>query len=288
MAAAQLRLLEAPHPFCERWDCRFFRSVPKAPGVYQMHGRPHPGRNVVVLYVGKAANLRQRLSSYRSAATTSVSRKTRRLLARVDEITWEVCGSEREALLRENELIQELRPKFNRVQTWPQGYWYVGYEVCGSGLELRVTHEPLGSGDWFGAFKSRHGFSALARCLWAAQRPDAERPPGRWFDWDTPRELRLVCSNGVSEVIGGDGSPRLSAYFAGQSDELIDALAGWLLRDEGLTLFDRSWRDQDLEALREFYRRGPCRNRVWAERMGCPNGLIPKERLDALILGEPA
>ena len=177
MAGRQLRLLEAVHPFCARWRCEFFKRVPKAPGVYQMHGRPDPGREVKVLYVGKAADLRQRLSSYRSAATTSRSRKTRRLLARVEEITWEVCGSEREALLRENELIQQYRPRFNRAQVWPQGYWYVGCNPGGETLVVRLGHAPECGGEWFGAFKSRIGFSALARCLSVLEGTRLPRPP---------------------------------------------------------------------------------------------------------------
>jgi hypothetical protein len=115
----------------------------------------------------------------------------------------------------------------------------------------------------------------------------ADHPPARWFDWDTPRAVRLVHSGRLSEVTGGDGSPHLSAFLGGESHELIDALQRWLLQDEGLSLFDRNWREQDLAVLHDFFLRGPCRNRVWAERLGCSNGLIPKDRLDAFILGEP-
>jgi excinuclease ABC subunit C len=67
----------------------------------------------LLLYVGKAKSLRQRLSSYRYPVRAS--RKTVRLMHAVRRIDWEVCPSEQAACLRENELLRVHRPPFNRV-----------------------------------------------------------------------------------------------------------------------------------------------------------------------------
>ena len=86
---------------------------------------------------------------------------------------------------------------------------------------------------------------------------------------------------------GSDADRQLAAYFGGESEALVDALEALLLDAGDLSPFDRGWRERDLDLLRQFYVRGPCRNRVWAQRLGYPDGLVPKQRLDALILGEP-
>ncbi len=57
MATGQLWLLDPPKPLVERFGEEFFRTLPSGPGVYLMCGATEG-----VLYVGKARNLRKRLS----------------------------------------------------------------------------------------------------------------------------------------------------------------------------------------------------------------------------------
>ena len=81
------------------------RQAPLDPGVYIM--RDESGE---IIYVGKAKVLRNRLSSYFSGAKEI---KTRHLVSRIDRIEWIMAGSEYEALLLENTLIKEHRPRYN-------------------------------------------------------------------------------------------------------------------------------------------------------------------------------
>ena len=62
MAVGQLWLFPPPRPLVERFGEEFFRALPTTPGVYLMCGEAEG-----VLHVGKALNLRKRLSSYRVA-----------------------------------------------------------------------------------------------------------------------------------------------------------------------------------------------------------------------------
>lgn len=80
--------------------------APKVPGVYGMlDGR---GR---LIYVGKAKNLRARLLSY--FCENSRDPKAGRIIGDTKRLVWEQTGDEFAALLRELELIQRLRPRYN-------------------------------------------------------------------------------------------------------------------------------------------------------------------------------
>jgi len=83
------------------------REFPTSPGVYLM--KDSAG---VVIYVGKAANLRSRVSSY--FGTSSDGRpQTEFLVRRVAEIEYIVTTTEKEAFLLENALIKQHRPRYN-------------------------------------------------------------------------------------------------------------------------------------------------------------------------------
>ncbi len=84
----------------------FLKSLPARPGVYRMLGA-----DGAVLYVGKARNLRNRVTSYfRGRAHAD---KTQRMLSQVEHIEVSVTGSETEALLLEHNLIKQHRPRYN-------------------------------------------------------------------------------------------------------------------------------------------------------------------------------
>src|SRR5437764_5445653 len=86
------------------------KGLPKTPGVYLM--KDDKGR---VIYVGKAASLRDRVCSYFLASTKLEAKKAGLLIEVVD---FEVIQteSEVEALLAENRLIKDIQPRFNARQ----------------------------------------------------------------------------------------------------------------------------------------------------------------------------
>ena len=86
---------------------RAARELPPTPGVYLM--KDHRG---VVLYVGKAARLPDRVSSY-FVPSADLGPKKQRLLDEVHTFDYLVCEGEWEALLTENRLIKDIRPKYN-------------------------------------------------------------------------------------------------------------------------------------------------------------------------------
>ena len=162
----QLRLFEQhPKPLLERFGKEFFKQIPRTPGVYLMHGES--GKT---LYVGQSKNLRSRLNSYKNAHPDHVSRKTIRLVHQVRSIRWEECGTPEKARLRENELLRTLRPRFNRMNTFPKAHCFIGLKVLPERFLFTLTRQEVSGTDFFGAFKSgaAYGYQALLRLLWAA------------------------------------------------------------------------------------------------------------------------
>tara|TARA_R110001592_G_scaffold111605_3_gene309142 strand:- start:2432 stop:4225 length:1794 start_codon:yes stop_codon:yes gene_type:complete len=81
-------------------------SLPTGPGVYQFYDS-----NDSILYVGKAKNLKKRVSSYFNK--NHEYGKTRVLVKKIRSIKHIVVPTESDALLLENNLIKELRPRYN-------------------------------------------------------------------------------------------------------------------------------------------------------------------------------
>jgi excinuclease ABC subunit C len=90
----------------QEFKAQFKAQCRPRPGIYGMvdsHGK--------VIYIGKSKNLRSRLSSYLRAK--EVSEKACRILLQADSLLWEELPDEFGCLLREVELIELLRPKYN-------------------------------------------------------------------------------------------------------------------------------------------------------------------------------
>lgn len=82
------------------------QNLPECPGCYQ-----YLDEDGVVIYVGKAKNLKRRVSSYFNKEHDS--RKLRLLVAKIRDIRYVVVNSEEDALLLENNLIKEHQPHYN-------------------------------------------------------------------------------------------------------------------------------------------------------------------------------
>jgi excinuclease ABC subunit C len=93
------------------------KSLPKAPGVYLY--RDGNGR---IIYVGKAVNLKNRISSYFLGEHDP---KTEELIKHVSDFEWIVAGSEIEALVLESELIKRYKPKYNILLKDDKNYCYI-------------------------------------------------------------------------------------------------------------------------------------------------------------------
>lgn len=122
-------------------------DIPTGPGVYRWLGKD--GR---LLYVGKAKNLRQRLSNY-FAPIETLHERTRRMVTSAVEVTWTVVNTEREALQLEYTWIQEYSPPYNVRLKDDKSYPYMVVTLADEAPRVMVTRKAkIRGARYFGPF----------------------------------------------------------------------------------------------------------------------------------------
>lgn len=123
-------------------------NLPGLPGVYKYYNTENE-----LIYVGKAKNLKKRVSSY-FLKNTGVNYKTKRMVREIRKIEITIVDNEFDALLLENNLIKKTQPKYNILLKDDKTYPY-----------LMLTNEPFpriyptrkhipGRGTYYGPFAS--------------------------------------------------------------------------------------------------------------------------------------
>jgi excinuclease ABC subunit C len=93
-------------------------TIPFQPGIYKYYNEKNE-----LLYVGKAKNLRKRVSSYFNKGFTNY--KTHELVQRIRHIEFTIVNSEQDAFLLENNLIKQFQPKYNINLKDDKSYPYI-------------------------------------------------------------------------------------------------------------------------------------------------------------------
>lgn len=137
----------------DEWNFQRFpkdehRKLPHAPGVYK-----YLNSQGKIIYVGKAKDLRKRVSSYFLKSST-LSLKTDRLVRDTRAIEFVIVNNEYEALLLENNLIKENQPKYNVLMKDGKSYPYIciTQEHFPRVFSTRRTDDP--SAEYYGPFTS--------------------------------------------------------------------------------------------------------------------------------------
>ena len=95
------------------------KNFPKKPGVYRFYNKASE-----VIYVGKAKNLRARVTSYFNDLGTQ-NRKTYKMVSEILSIEFTIVNSEFDALLLENSLIKQYQPKYNILLKDDKSFPYI-------------------------------------------------------------------------------------------------------------------------------------------------------------------
>ena len=197
-------------------------SLPTDPGVYLLLSKGE------VIYVGKASSLRKRVRSYLGTPKNN-SVKTRALMAKIDDVDYIITDTELEALLLEEDLIKEYRPRFNiqlkdnkrypyvkitkerfprmeitRKREEEDAYYYGPYTNVGA---LRET------------LKTIEEFFPIINCTWD---PDEgfRRPCLRYYI----DSCQGPCAKKVSEEEYNETVKRVKGFLKGDRSELMKDL----------------------------------------------------------------
>lgn len=127
---------------------QFLATLSTRPGVYQMLDP-----QAKVLYVGKARNLKDRVSSY--FRTNLIDPKTKALMQQVAQVVVAITRSENEALLLESNLIKSLRPKYNILLRDDKSYPYLFLSAHKDFPRLSFHRGPQREkGEYYGPYPS--------------------------------------------------------------------------------------------------------------------------------------
>lgn len=140
---------------------KFLTSLTSLPGVYEMLNAKGD-----VLYVGKAKNLKKRVTSYfqRRLADT----KTLALVDQIDNVVVTITQTENEALLLENNLIKKLKPRYNILLKDDKSYPYLFLSTHSEFPRLDIHRGPKQEkGRYFGPFP---GVGAVRETLTLLQK----------------------------------------------------------------------------------------------------------------------
>ena len=125
-----------------------YKNIPDNPGVYLMKNEKDK-----IIYVGKAKNLRNRVSSY-FKNINSHNAKTLELVKNIRDIEFFICKTEVEALILENNLIKKNKPKYNILLKDEKTYPYIKFtrEKFPKLEVVRSTKRLNEKADYFGPY----------------------------------------------------------------------------------------------------------------------------------------
>lgn len=265
--------------FDRKFGRDFLAELPTSAAVYLF--RDERGE---VLYVGKAKNVRRRLAQYRNASRRKAHRKMRTLVREADRVEVRPQPGEAEALLAENQLIRELRPRYNVDGAFDFLYPAIGTGSLDDRLVLCFTTdlEAFAKLDlrWHGSYRprwrAREAFDALVRLF--AHLGHAE-PRSRLPAIDMPRGSRLFAIRRAPT--GLLASTR--RFLDGEETPLLAELTDALLERPSARGSAREI-EAHLRALDDFHRTDAKRLREAQLQLGMEQRFVPQSERDALFI----
>ncbi|MEM8945413.1 MAG: excinuclease ABC subunit UvrC [Planctomycetota bacterium] len=206
-------------------------KFPSTPGVYLFQDQA--GR---VLYVGKAVNLKSRVSSYFLKAAAEDSR-TAQLVTEVYDVDYLDAESEVDALLMESRLIKDIQPKHNKELRDDKTFPYLQITTNEDFPRVEITREPRTSGvKLYGPFTS---VSSLRGAVQVLQKVfqfrncsldiDADDERWRWFRpclLASIKQCTAPCNLRISKEEYRQDINRLKKFLEGKRKPLLKEMYG--------------------------------------------------------------
>ncbi len=202
----------------------FLKNLTAAPGVYRMQNEKSD-----VIYVGKAKNLKKRVSSY--FTKSDLTPKTRVMVAQIRHIEVTVTHTENEALILESNLIKSLRPQYNIVYRDDKSYPYIYLSADKHYPRLsyyRGSRKEKGRffGPYPGSGAARESLNLLQKLFPVRQCADSffknrSRPCLQY----QIKRCSAPCVDLISPEKYAEEVKHASMFLEGKNNEVIDELA---------------------------------------------------------------
>jgi excinuclease UvrABC nuclease subunit len=157
------------------------KDLPKEPGVYF-----HKSRQGEIIYVGKAAVLRNRVRQYFQASRNR-DPKTEALVEEIYDTDWMVVESELEALFLEAEMIRRYMPRYNILLRDDKAMSYIRIDYSSDYPTVTTTRRPLDDGamyfgPYFSTFGVRQALKFLRRIFpFATHKPQGHKRASLYY-----------------------------------------------------------------------------------------------------------
>lgn len=197
--------------------------LPNQPGVYFM--KDASGE---VIYIGKARDLKARVSSYFRAIEGHPPR-LRKMLEVVRDVSWRVTESELDALILESRLIKEKQPRFNRAQREYRVRPFLRISQDTPFPTVGVVPVMVNDGSrYFGPFESRQTADRVAAAInrFFLLRTCSEDEFAAGVPCERARAGRCgaPCAGFVTSDIYGEEVRRVEAFLEGRDDLVLDRI----------------------------------------------------------------
>jgi excinuclease ABC subunit C len=230
----------------------FLKTTPEQPGVYRMYNATD-----TLIYVGKARNLKKRVSQYFHRKHDDT--KTTVMVSKIARVEFTITESEIDALLLEANLIKHHRPRYNVLlrddKSYP--YLYLATHAKYPRLDFIRGQKKL-KGRYFGPYptggSARETLNLLQKCFMLRQCKDAffahrSRPCLQY----QIKRCKAPCVGFVSEEEYGVMVGQAEAFLDGKSDVLLHELAADMTAAADAMNYERAGQIRDqIEHLRKL------------------------------------
>jgi excinuclease ABC subunit C len=242
-------------------------ALPKEPGVYLFKDAKD-----VVLYVGKAKDLRSRVSSYLQASADLAASRGPEIARMIDALAVDVdvlvCESEVDALLRENRLIKDIQPRFNERLKDGKSYPYLQIRTKEDFPRVEITRAPERTGvALYGPFVSANELRAalplmqrvfkFRTCKLDLAEADESRRYFRPCILHAIKQCTAPCSGRASRADYGVQIKLLRAFLDSKGSQVRRELEKKMTQAAGALEYERAAELRDeLRAFEGLQKRG--------------------------------
>ena len=238
------------------------KTFPTTPGVYLMKNEAG-----IVIYVGKATNLRSRAGSYFLKGAAKEAR-TANWIHEIADIDFLECESEVDALLVESRLIKDIQPTHNKIQKDDKSFPYLQVTTYEDYPRVELTREPSSTGvKLYGPFASagslRGAIQVLQRIFkFRTCTLDIEANDDRWR-WFRPcllasiKQCTAPCNLRISKEDYRKDIKKLQMFLAGNKKRLLKQLHDEMVHASQELDFEKAAKLRDeIQLLETLDRRG--------------------------------